>query len=497
MNLTEEEQDGRNAKVFAKLVFEGKIHSALRYLSDNHGGGVMSLDEPANPAVSNRSVRDVLRDKHPEKRMASPEVLVTTVEPPPDVHPVRFEPLTAATIRAAALRTSGSAGPSGIDAAGWRRLCCSFHKESNDLCAAIAAFTRRICTTFVDPVGLQAFVACRLLPLNKSPGVRPIGVCEVVRRIMGKAVLSVIGKDVMEAAGPMQLCAGQTAGCEAAVHAMRTVFQDTCTDAVMLVDASNAFNNLNREVALLNIQYYCPSIAVILINCYRKDIHLFVGKEVILSQEGTTQGDPLAMAFFAIASIPLIKAIATDDVIQAWFADDASSGGKLERLRQWWDKLLELGPKYGYFPNAAKSFLIVKPEKQEEANTIFQGTNVSVCLTGKRYLGGTLGTASFAKEFVEAKVVEWEKELNRLAKYAAVEPHAAFAALTHGLIARWLYVIRVVEPCPEEIFKPLETAMMKSEGCWPCLLDLEVWASLTRQPSFLYRKRRQKRYLSH
>ena len=33
--------------------------------------------------------------------------------------------------------------------------------------------------TGVDPKGLFAFVACRLIPLNKNPGVRPIGIGEV------------------------------------------------------------------------------------------------------------------------------------------------------------------------------------------------------------------------------------------------------------------------------------------------------------------------------
>lgn len=455
-NLSDDEQEAHNARIFAKLIFEGKIHSALRFLSDNHGGGVLSLDERLDPSAD-QTVRDVLRDKHPPKRMVSPEALITTHELPPEVHPVLFESLTGASIRSAALRTSGSAGPSGLDAAGWRRLCCSFHKDSADLCASIAAFARRICTSFVDPIGLQAFVSCRLVPLNKNPGVRPIGVCEVVRRLVGKAVMSVVGTDVVQAAGPLQLCAGQIAGCEAAVHAMRTVFADSSTDAVILVDAANAFNNLNRQVALHNIQFFCPAIAIILINCYRGDACLFVGNEVILSREGTTQGDPLAMAFFAIASVPLITAVAVDRVTQVWFADDAASGGKLVPLREWWNKLLDLGPKYGYFPNVGKTYLVVKPEKHEEARAVFQGTNITICQTGKCYLGGTLGSDAFALDFIQTKVDSWVKEIDQLSKYAFVEPHAAFAALTHGLIGRWLHVIRVVEPCAEDTLQPLET----------------------------------------
>ena len=92
-------------------------------------------------------------------------------------------------------------------------------------------------------------MACRLIPF-KDPGVRPFGVCEVVRRIIGKAILVVTKQDVLDVAGPFQLCAGQNAGCEAAVHAMHKLFQDSSTDAVILVDAKNAFNNINRRVAL-------------------------------------------------------------------------------------------------------------------------------------------------------------------------------------------------------------------------------------------------------
>ena len=37
---------------------------------------------------------------------------------PPDTHPVVFDSIQGKTIRAAALRTEGTAGPSGIDAHG-------------------------------------------------------------------------------------------------------------------------------------------------------------------------------------------------------------------------------------------------------------------------------------------------------------------------------------------------------------------------------------------
>ena len=102
--------------------------------------------------------------------------------------------------------------------------------------------------------------ACRLIPLDKgatqegTPGVRPIGVGEVLRRLIGKLLLSVIKKDITTAAGPLQTCSGIKAGIEAAIHAMRQKFEDNQTECILLVDAENAFNNLNRRAALENIK---------------------------------------------------------------------------------------------------------------------------------------------------------------------------------------------------------------------------------------------------
>ena len=89
---------------------------------------------------------------------------------------------------------------------------------------------------------------------------------------------------------------------------------------------------------------------------------MYVGSESFLSLEGTTQGDLLAMAMYAFASVPLIHRVATADTTQTWFADDPTAGARLAALREWWDNLSTVGPNYGYFPNDDKTWLIVKPD---------------------------------------------------------------------------------------------------------------------------------------
>ena len=99
-------------------------------------------------------------------------------------------------------------------------MCTSFRKASSDLCNSISSVAKRISSEYLDPSILSSYTACRVIALTKNPGVRPIGVAEVLRRIISKAVLSVIGQDIKEAAGSVQLCVGQVSGCEAGVHAM-------------------------------------------------------------------------------------------------------------------------------------------------------------------------------------------------------------------------------------------------------------------------------------
>ena len=86
--------------------------------------------------------------------------------------------------------------------------------------------TKILCTQYIDPSTIEPLIASRLIRLDKGEGaVRPIGVGEVLRRIIGKCVMNIAKKDIVEVSRSLQLCAGQKSGSEAVIHAMHTIFE--------------------------------------------------------------------------------------------------------------------------------------------------------------------------------------------------------------------------------------------------------------------------------
>ena len=451
------------SKKFAGLMKNGKVSAAVKLLTENAQGGILPLnDETIN----------LLREKHPEGKDTDPNCLLEgEIEP---IHPSVFETISAAQIQEAALRTKGGSGPSGMDADNWRKILggSKYGLVANDLREAMAIFTRKLCTEKVELLlqndgnitsSLEALLACRLVPLNKDPGVRPVGVGEVLRRIIGKVVMVNTKNDVINCVGNIQVCAGQKGGSEAAIHAMRAVYDDGHSHAVLLVDASNAFNSLNRKTMLHNVGRLCPMIYTFVYNCYTPHARLFVigGKE-LRSKEGTTQGDPIAMAVYAIGSVPFLKDIVKsqpdDNVKQVAFADDATAGGVLTSLRLWWEEIVQRGHNYGYFANASKTWLIVKEAEYETAINMFRGTGVNITMSGKRHLGAALGTIQFRHQYTNDLVKEWTAQIIMLAEIARSEPHAAYTCFTHGLRHRFNYFMRTI-PGIAELLQPVEDSI--------------------------------------
>ena len=135
------------------------------------------------------------------------------------------------------------------------------------------------------------------------------------------------------------------------------------TDVVLLIDAENAFNSINRKVMLLNLKFICHIIATYIINCYATPSRLFtVSRGEILSIEGTAMRAMSSYESICIRFINLNK-------MNVVFADNFSVAGSLNSIKDYWVKLTAIGPKYGYLPKPGKSYLIVKEKNRWKRKT--------------------------------------------------------------------------------------------------------------------------------
>ena len=458
-------------RTFTKLMLEGKVSSALKYLDENAENAVLPLTE---------EVIDKLKTLHPTPSDIIPTSLIHgNIEKVPSSY---FQCINEQEIMKAAKHTKGSGGPSLLDAKQWTRILCSnqFKVVGKELREELAQFARKIATKVIDPDILEAYTACRLIPINKAPesndlSVRPIGVGEVLRRIIGKTIAWALNDDIQEAGGPLQVSTGLKGGAEAAIHSMKMIFEQDNTDAVILVDAENAFNRLNRQVALHNIRFLCPPFATVLINTYRKPSRLFIhGGGEISSMEGTTQGDTLAMAFYGISVTPLIKKLKdkVNEVAQVWLADDATGAGKLDRLKLWWISIISEGKSYGYYVKPTKSWLILKDSaKLQEAEKLFEDCPVNITTQGMRHLGAAIGSNEFKESYISGKVKEWCMEIRKLSTIAKSQPHVAYSAYIHGEQHKFTYFLRTIEGINEQL-KPLDEVL--NNEFIPALFGCEI-----------------------
>jgi hypothetical protein len=97
-------------------------------------------------------------------------------------------------------------------------------------------------------------------------------------------------------------------GCEAAIHTTRTfVNNDQNRGKVLLkLDFKNAFNSVERDCILKEVQCHTPLLYPYLYQCYRNPSTLFFGDHFISSSVGAHQGDPCGPMIFSLAIQPII-----------------------------------------------------------------------------------------------------------------------------------------------------------------------------------------------
>ena len=129
---------------------------------------------------------------------------------------------------------------------------------------------------------------------------------------------------------------------------------------------------------LWTVRHRCPKASRFAFNCYRHEVRLVLrrpGKDAIflLSLEGVTQGDPLAMALFGIVVCPLADILRREfpSVLQPWYADGAAMMGVPADVAACFRRLQELGPHFDFHPLPSKSWCICSAAAEPPSRDAF------------------------------------------------------------------------------------------------------------------------------
>ena len=213
---------------------------------------------------------------------------------------------------------------------------------------------------------------------------------------------------------------GVRGGCEAIVHTVRKALDENPDLWCLQADFINAFNLIDRGIALEEIARVFPEVLAWVTTCYGQPSQLLFGETSIWSQLGVHQGDPLASLIFSLVLHPLVLAIQErlpNIKLNAWYLDDGTIVGKVEDLEEVVDILVEEGPARGLVLSTAAT--VTAPDKPKttvwspaavggEDDPLAKGL-LRVKEAGINLLGAPVGSQEFMAREVRRKVEKVEE----------------------------------------------------------------------------------------
>ena len=348
------------AQAVSSKLEDGNLKAAIRILNSDEG--------PVKPSAESLQQ---LKEKHPPGSGGLTNL--------PDVNPVNVLSVSDNEVRSAvqSFPAGSSGGPDGMRPQHLKDLA-SCRESGTDFLSALTGFTNTVmaglCPSDVRPF----FFGGRLIALSKKTGgVRPIAVGVTLRRLVSKCANAYGAPRAVSVLGPRQLGVGIPAGCEAAIHSARRYLQSLPADHVMVkLDFANAFNSLHRSDMLLSVQSSLPELYAFCFSSYFQPSYLYFGSDIILSQEGPQQGDPLGPLLFSLTIHPLLMSLQSD--LTLGYLDDLTLAGHQDTVAIDVRRVLDVGGRMGLQLNPSKCEVISHPDTAITDSFLSSFAHVSV-----------------------------------------------------------------------------------------------------------------------
>jgi hypothetical protein len=328
----------------------------------------------------------------------------------------------------------------------------------------------------------------RLAALEKVPsGIRPIGVIDTLRKMIGSAFVAKVSLLLESKIGPegnflrcIQFACGVSKCTQKNYLAVSEYLRLHPENIVILADVKNAFNCVSLAQVLEGIKLLGPDghpLLWYLAAFYSKnsDMSYFLDSGLrtsVTRHTGVTQGCPLGTILFCLTIWPLIKETLdspeAEHVHYSGFADDASLGAPLDqgaRAMAAIDKTLRerAGLKHKLFEvvrgsNAPDADEIIRQLvdhglPRDAIRVIEGGVDINRSnrdeprfnsTAGTRLLGGPIGPRSYAEKFVEELVDSIELDLERLKRFGESHPLEALRLEAACVVPRLQHALSII-----------------------------------------------------
>ncbi|XP_021979967.1 uncharacterized protein LOC110876095 [Helianthus annuus] len=283
-----------------------------------------------------------------------------------------------------------------------------------------------------------------------------------------------VGKEMSKYLNDFQFGVGVSGGAEAILHSVNRVLSECHTDgslAMLTVDFSNAFNQVDRSALLREVRMRCPSISLWVEFLYGQPTRLYLGDRHIWSTTGVQQGDPLGPLLFALVLHPLVHQIRDKCklLLHAWYLDDGTIIGGSEEVARVLDIIKVTGPTLGLELNIKKTKLFWSSCDGSKFREGLFSKDIGRPLVGVKLLGGAVSRdASFISGLAKkraAKAVDLMRLLPKLG-----DPQSELLLLRSCMgIAKLFFGLRTCQPVHME-----DAALFFDKGLREAIEELVV-----------------------